>query len=361
MEQEAKNNNSEKNEADIDSEYYECYVRDANEILKNPKYVGINFDISMMIDARYCLSNDYIKIMYPTITDDQRETARINEDAKVNNFKSYVGVLSGKLNHARVHSYGPLSPLASKWANLNGEARISSKYLEQLNYLRDRCPDVTVVVPFYDETNPGSNPANVPLGEVATSRYIGTCKRLAEEVGEDIIIEVGNETNVCNKTSENFEIDSFGDHVDPIEYANFFIKTAQILKNEHPSLRLSIAGTACFDINYAKTVLAEIEKSERASGQKLVDVISYHPYGSNAESAYSIENGKFIKNDINFQEQYDAMQKIATEHAVNLTIGEINYPKSARQSEELSKFLEKASEIGVESCIWPSISMHKEK
>ena len=86
--------------------------------------------------------------------------------------------------------------------------------------------------------------------ELATSRYIGTCEQLLKEIGDDIVIEIGNETNVSNKTSENFEVDSFGDHVDPIEYANFFIKTAQALKNEHPNLKLSLAGTACFDDSY---------------------------------------------------------------------------------------------------------------
>lgn len=195
--------------------------------------------------------------------------------------------------------------------------------------------------------------------ELATSRYIGTCEQLLKEIGDDIVIEIGNETNVSNKTSENFEVDSFGDHVDPIEYANFFIKTAQALKNEHPNLKLSLAGTACFDDSYIETVLAEISKCEEASGQKLVDVISYHPYGKDSSSAYSISQGEFTSGGLDFQQQYELLHQIADKYNVDLTIGEINYPKGSHQKEKLAKFLDNAAKIGTVSCIWPSYSMHE--
>ena len=247
MEQKLEINDGKIEEAELSkAEYYEC---DSNEILNNPEYVGINFDTSMIIDARYDLTDQEAEDMY-SVSPAQIEKFRRDEEIKLETFMAYVDSFNGNLNHARIHSYGPISPMASKWVNREDGPSISQDFLMQLRYLKDNCPDVTVVAPFYDDIDENNKPANVPKSELATSRYIGTCEQLLKEIGDDIVIEIGNETNVSNKTSENFEVDSFGDHVDPIEYANFFIKTAQALKNEHPNLKLSLAGTSCFDDSY---------------------------------------------------------------------------------------------------------------
>lgn len=356
MEQKLEINDEKIDEAELsEAEYYE---RDSSETLKNPKYVGINFDTSMILDARYTLTDQEAEVIY-SASPAQIEKFRRDEEVKLETFMSYIDSFRGNLNHVRVHAYGPISPMSPKWVNREGGPSISLDLLMQLRYLKDNCPDVTVVVPFYDDIDENNKPANVPKSELAASRYIGACECLVDKIGYDIIIEIGNETNVCSKTGENFEIDSFGDHVDPIEYADFFIKTARVLKNEHPNLKLSLAGTACFDNSYIETVLAEISKYEQVDGQKLVDVISYHPYGKDSNSAYSISQGQFITGNLDFQQQYESLHQIADKYGVSLTIGEINYPKGCHQEEELAKFLDNAAKIGTVSCIWPSYSMHE--
>lgn len=164
MEQKLEINDGKIEEAELSkAEYYEC---DSNEILNNPEYVGINFDTSMIIDARYDLTDQEAEDMY-SVSPAQIEKSRRDEEIKLETFMAYVDSFNGNLNHARIHSYGPISPMASKWVNREDGPSISQDFLMQLRYLKDNCPDVTVVAPFYDDIDENNKPANVPKKRIS--------------------------------------------------------------------------------------------------------------------------------------------------------------------------------------------------
>jgi len=358
------------------------YEYDGSLVKEDLLVVGLNFDSDLIVNGQLDWSMDDERakklIAKRRLSDSDIELARSDNQKKLELFKLYIDDFNGGLKHARVNPFGPMSPLSPAQAvkkNAEGiyEVTISPTFMEQMKYLKDRCPDISVVVPFYNEEKPEAEQSNVPETESEIDNYTQICEQLIiglgsgdeSSFGEGLTLEIGNETNVSNSTGGEFggsAKDQFASEVDPTKYAEFYIKVATRLKTKYPNVKIAIAGTACYDNGYVDDVLSTIEQKTDGKTSSLVDSISYHPYGDFADdgaySAADIEDGQFVDADLSFDEQHETMATLAEKFGIKLDIGEINFSSDdPNQREKLKKFLAQSKTKGVVTKLWPTASM----
>lgn len=343
-------------------------------VINNPEYVGINFDHRTLIDSRSFMSEEDLLEYYgekhktpiSNFTEEQQEQIlkiREDENNKKNAFEEYISGFKGKLIHARIHPLPENSPLSVSQAikeksDSSFEVQIFPDFIEQMKKIKEHTKDLTIVVPFYNHRLDKEKASDVPETDSQINQYIAICESIIENIGEDIQLEIGNETNVSNITGEEFKNNAqFSSHVDAKEYSDFLFVVASELKKKHKNLRISMAGVACFDPTYIKDTLLEVEKkkSENNIETSLVDTISFHPYRKNPEDGSAeIKNGGFVNSDLNYEKQLEIMKEIALEFTKKLTVGEINFPFTDPEAgEKLEQAISLTAEEGIETCIYP--------
>lgn len=358
------------------------YERDL--VLSNPEFVGINFDQDYIVDGRKLWSEErylqYVQERDGGISDQVRTMIDLGqsqviiadnkekEALKQNSFQEYLSSFEGKLKHVRIHPGGEFSPITPSQAikiNSDGtfDVGISPEFIEQVKMLQEQADDVTLVVQFYDHRRGAEKASDVPETEEQTKQYIALCEGLIDRLGNNIQLEIGNETNISRASSKRFADKlQHASRVDATEYSTFFYEVARTLKEKSPTVKLSIAGVASFDPTYLDDVLAEVKRLQDENGIKtpLADTISFHPYRSNAEAGSSeVKNGTFMLSELTYQEQLKAMQDIASKFEVKLTVGEINFPLTdPEQKEKLKQAIHITSDTNIETLIYPGVNVH---
>ena len=167
-------------------------------------------------------------------------------------------------------------------------------------------------------------------------------------VGENIIVEIGNETNTTIKNSDN---SYSARYIGPEDYAEMYRDIAGQLKCAHPQLRLAVAGTAFADYDYLRKVMDNIGDSS------LVDVISCHPYRG-AVDGVSHKPGDYDKT-MTYHDEEKLLRQLAERYNVKYRIGEIAYggghDGQAQQlaHANLDRDLQHSASSGIITNIWP--------
>jgi hypothetical protein len=354
-------------------------VTERKMVIGNPGKVGINFDQDLIVDARSFWSHDrYVKYVedrdgeisgdiQPLIDSGQSQRLlkekRESELRKKDEQIKYLTSFEGKIKHLRVHPAGEFSPITPSQAIEIGsdgtyKVEISPGFVDQIKAIQKQVSDLTLVVQFYDHRRGKDHASDVPETELQVEQYVALCDGVVDHFGDGIQLEIGNETNVSRNTGQVFADKlQHASHVDSTEYADFYFKVAQQLKERHPDVKLSIAGVACFDPTYLTEVLTKVEDNKKKSGvnTKLIDIISFHPYRDEPEKgSVEVKNGNFLESNLDYEDQLAKMQSIAVKYSVDLTVGEINFSKSdPEQQVKLQQSNEITSKRGVVSFIYP--------
>ncbi len=362
----------------------DCRQHERDLVFNNHKFVGINFDHDYIVDARnFWPQERYIQYLQERdgqITDEVSfiiksgqaqnilSDRREKEASKLLAFNEYLSSFDGKLQHARIHPAGELSPIAPSQAleiKPDGafDIVIASEFITQIKILQEQVSDLTLVVQFYDHRRGKEKSSDVPETQEQIGHYTAICEKIIEIFGDSIQIEIGNETNVSRETDAMFASKlQFASHVSSAEYGRFFFKVANKIKDKTPAVRLSIAGVACFDPTYLREVLTEVRRLQKATGEdtRLVDTISFHPYREKPEAgSVEVKNGIFTHSELDYERQMEEMQKIALEFGVKLTVGEINFPFSdTEQKNKLDLAVSLTAKKGIESLIYPGVNVH---
>jgi len=362
----------------------ECRQHERDLVVENPEFVGINFDHDYIVDARNFWSQErylqYLQERDGQISDEVRSAIesgqakeilsekREKEISKESSFNEYLSSFEGKLQHARVHPAGELSPIAPSQAleikpDGTFDVVIAPEFVEQIKTLREQVSDLTLVVQFYDHRRGKEKSSDVPETQEQVEQYIAICEKIIENIGDGVQLEIGNETNISRSTSAMFADKlQHASHVNSAEYGKFFFEVAKKIKEKTPTAKLSIAGVACFDPTYLREVLTEVRRLQTESGKDttLVDTISFHPYRENSESgSVEIKNSNFTVGELDYERQMEEMQKIASEFGVKLNIGEINFPFSdPEQKTKLEQAVSLTAKKRIESLIYPGVNVH---
>lgn len=298
--------------------------------------------------------------------EDALEEARIKEEEKTKHLAKYLEKFP-VLKYVRVNPPGTMSPVSPSQSIVEKQGGysviIDPHFLEQMKLILEKCQDVTLVVPFYNYQRGRERASDIPMEGQQTLRYIAICESLIGTLGEQIQLEIGNEINVTKNTGVMFEDLQFPFTCDPHKYANFYSEVAMAIKTKYPKVRLSIAGTVCFDRKYITTVLNDIKKFERQKRtSQLIDTVSIHPYRGNPDlGAVEIEDGRFKPTKNTYEEQLTELSSLCHQYSPDLqtTIGEINFNSDDPQA--IPK-LEKANKLtrdhGMISIIYPGIHVH---
>lgn len=353
-------------------------------ILRNPELVGINLDHNHIVDARNFWSQErylqYIRERDGQISEEVRSAVesghaqkilldkREKEMSKIASFNEYSASFEGKLKHVRIHPAGELSPITPSQAleikpDGTFDVAIAPEFAEQIRMLQEQSSDLTLVVQFYDHRRGKEKASDVPETQAQIEQYIAICEKIIESVGEDIQLEIGNETNVSRSTGAMFTDKlQHASHVNSTEYSRFFFEVAKRIKEKSPTVKLSIAGVACFDPIYLREVLTEVRRLQTESGidATLVDTISFHPYREKPEGgSVEVKNGNFTVSGLDYERQMEEMQRIASEFGVNLTVGEINFPFSdPEQRTKLEQAVSLTAKKEITSLIYPGVHVH---
>lgn len=361
----------------------DCRQYERDLVIGNPEFVGINFDHDFIVDARNYWSQErciqYIKEANIQIPEDLRsalESGQANEfissrtDKEVRkkaSFNEYLSSFEGKLQHVRVHPYGEASPASPSQAieikpDGNFEVVIESEFIEQMKNIRQQTNYLTLVVQFYDHRRGKEKSSDVPETPEQVEQYIAICEKIIEGIGDDIQLEIGNETNVSRDTGVMFtDLLQHSSHIDSKEYGGFFFEVAKRLKEKYPALKLSIAGVACYDPTYIREVLDEVKRLqlENKVASKLVNSISFHPYRAQPEDgATEVKNGVFTVSGLNYEGQEQEMQQITLDFGVKLTVGEIGFSVSdSEQKRKIEQATSSTAKKEIVSLIYPEINV----
>lgn len=343
-----KDNAPQKETKEQEREEIRRYERDL--VVENPDFVGINFDHDDIVNPRNYFSQEeyaqFIKEKHGEIPEEMQALVdsgkaqqilserRDKETGKIESFKKYLASFNGKLQHVRVHPYGEFSPVVPSQAieikaDKSYEVAIAPEFFDQMRMIQAEAKDLTIVIQFYDHRRGNEKASDVPETQEQKEQYVSICEEIIEILGDNLQLEIGNETNISKNTDKVFaDVSQHASRADSSEYGSFFYETAKKIKEENPQIKLSIAGIACFDPTYLREVLGEIKKLQTENGinMRLVDTISFHPYrGEAKKGALEVKNGKFNISKLNYEEQLKEIQKIASEFEVELTVGEINF------------------------------------
>lgn len=362
----------------------ECRQHERDLVVKNPELVGINFDHDYIVDTRsFWPQERYIQYLQERdgqISDEVRSAVesgraqkilsdkREKEVNKRSSFNEYLSSFEGKLQHARIHPAGELSPITPSQAleikpDGTFDVVIAPEFIDQIKKLQEQVSDLTLVVQFYDHRRGKEKSSDVPETQEQVEQYIAICEKIIESIGDSVQLEIGNETNISRSTGAMFADKlQHASHVNSAEYGKFFFEVANKIKEKSPTVRLSIAGVACFDPTYLREVLTEVGRLQTESGNDttLVDTISFHPYRENPESgSVEVKNSNFTVGELDYERQMEEMQKIASEFGVKLNVGEINFPFSdPEQKAKLEQAVSLTAKRGIESLIYPGVNVH---
>lgn len=362
----------------------ECRQHERDLVVENPEFVGINFDHDYILDARnFWLQERYLQYLQERdgqISDEVRSAIesgqakeilsekREKEISKESSFNEYLSSFEGKLQHARVHPAGELSPIAPSQAleikpDGTFDVVLAPEFVEQIKTLREQVRDLTLVVQFYDHRRGKEKSSDVPETQEQVEQYIAICEKIIENIGDGVQLEIGNETNISRSTGAMFADKlQHASHVNSTEYGKFFFEVAKKIKEKTPTAKLSIAGVACFDPTYLREVLTEVRRLQTEVGIDiaLVDTISFHPYREKPEGgSVEVKNGNFTISEMDYEGQMEEMQKIASEFGVKLNVGEINFPFSdPEQKTKLEQAVSLTAKKGIESLIYPGVNVH---
>lgn len=141
--------------------------------------------------------------------------------------------------------------------------------------------------PLYDGGGDIQSSSKLPDTEEALQAWDAYIHNLVTHFRDRIFEwEIWNEINHRNKTSS------------PQQYAEFYIRTAQIIREVQPEgkiIALALAGSG--DIKFAKGFLDYLKEKERLD---LIDCVSYHDYPTNPDMGF--EKSKTL---INLVHSYD--------------------------------------------------------
>lgn len=360
-----------------------CRQHERDLVVENPEFVGINFDHDYIVDARNFWSQErylqYIQERDGQISDEVRSAVesgqaqkflseeREKEVIKESSFKGYLSSFEGKLQHARVHPAGELSPITPSQAleirpDGTFDVVIAPEFVNQIKTLQEQASDLTLVVQFYDHRRGKEKSSDVPETQEQVDQYIAICEKIIESIGDGVQLEIGNETNISRSTGAMFADKlQHASHVNSAEYGKFFFEVAKKIKEKTPASKLSIAGVACFDPTYLREVLTEVRRLQTETGidGALVDTISFHPYREKPESgSIEVKNGNFTVSELDYERQMEEMQKIASEFGVKLNVGEINFQFSdPEQKEKLDKAVSLTAEKEIVTLIYPGVNV----
>lgn len=350
------------------------------EVNKDPKNVGVNIDQDFIVDGFFSKNIDRIKrewsVRYGPESVTKIEESVNNGDiqteidknlnkqiAKTDKLRKFLEQIPN-LNHARIHPFGIESPVNPSQAieiqpDGNRKVNLNPNFQEQLKLITDKCSDTTLVIHFFDSQKGQENCSNVPHTDREISDYIAICDALLNMNRDKLQLELGNETNVTRKTGEMFDNRQFASHSDAHEYAQFYIKVASELKKRHPNAKLAMAGIACYDSQYIKSVLQEVKQYETQNAYpRLIDTVSVHPYRRDPErGAKEIQNGIFIDRPLTYEQQLNEFLNIAHSYdsEVNTIVGEIGFPsKDADNQKKLERSIDLSKQKGLVTYIYPA-------
>ena len=297
------------------------YAFERSEVLKYSEHVGVNLDAAIVngqiaLAGRYRQTHDIDDLppRYRSFGHERIDKFISDQDELVQKFDEYIQSFNGQLRHARIHRTSHLSPLGmSNAVHMDGSIAIAPEFLRQVDTLkRAGVDDLMVTAELYSDRY-GNTIGGYLTGEQKRD-YINMVNRFVDIVGEGIIVEIGNETNVTIKNPD----DSYSArYINPDDYAEMYCDIASQLKRAHPQLRLAVAGTAFADYDYLRKVMGNIGDSS------LVDVISCHPYRG-AVDGVSHKPGDYDKT-MTYHDEEKLLRQLAERYNVEYRIGEIAY------------------------------------
>lgn len=326
------------------------YAAERDIILKKPEFIGSGMD-RIIVNGAISYKDEYLQTGDNSLLpkklrgyDDATISRLINEqDALVEKFKQYVDSFNGQLRRVRINRTPSSSPLnLSNVIRPDGSAKIASEFIEQVKYLQESgVNDITMVAgAFYDRN--GEVTDGYLTGQDRED-YFNMIDSLVEQVGQNVTIELTNETN------EDIMVDGsilVAKYVEPAKYAEFYKDVSSRLKQKYPDLRLAIAGTAASDPKYIREVL------EHVGDPNLVDVISTHPYRASIDGPSAVDDDSKA---ISYLDEEDELISLAKKYGASYQIGAVTYADKTDYEaySKLSQDLMRAATKGVKSNIWP--------
>ena len=326
------------------------YAAERDIILKEPEFIGSGMD-RIIVNGAISYKDEYLQTGDNSLLpkklrgyDDATINRLINEqDVLVEKFKQYVDSFNGQLRRVRINRTPSSAPLnLSNVIRPDGSAKIADEFIEQVKYLQESgVNDITMVAgAFYDRN--GEVTDGYLTGQDRED-YFNMIDSLVEQVGQNVTIELTNETN------EDIMVDGsilVAKYVEPAKYAEFYKDVASRLKQKYPDLRLAIAGTAASDPKYIREVL------ERIGDPNLVDVISTHPYRASIDGPSAVNDDS---KTISYLDEEDELISLAKKYGASYQIGAVTYADETDYEaySKLSQDLMCAATKGVKSNIWP--------
>lgn len=328
------------------------YAYERSEILKNPEYVGANLN-NIIVNGQIALADKYrqtrniddLPQRYRSFSVERVDKFISDQDSLMGKFDEYVQSFNGQLKHARIHQTAHLSPLGMGNAvRSDGSVVIAPEFVRQVNILQQAgVSDLMVTAELYNDRD--GNQIDGYLTGQQRQDYINMISQLIALVGDNLVIELGNETNTNIRNDDGYSMSAV--YIEPDKYAEFYRDVASQLKQRYPNLRLAPAGTAFADYQYLKSVLDGI------GDDSLVDVISCHPYRGAVDgvSRKPEESDKTVPYFV--EEQW--LVDLASQHGAEYQIGEIAYGGRDQQvaNENLDRDLRRSADLGIVANIWP--------
>ena len=118
-----------------------------------------------------------------------------DQDSLMGKFDEYVQSFNGQLKHARIHQTAHLSPLGMGNAvRSDGSVVIAPEFVRQVNILQQAgVSDLMVTAELYNDRD--GNQIDGYLTGQQRQDYINMISQLVDLVGDNLVIELGNETN----------------------------------------------------------------------------------------------------------------------------------------------------------------------
>ena len=271
----------------------------------------------------------------------------------------------------RINPHAPLSAFSvanSMYIKENGEKaiHIDDDAIAQVRKIKEKAAsaELVVVMNQFHIGEDGKPTSNIPEN---ADDYIALCEAFieqseySEQSGKGLVLELGNECNMCHSHGGVFESEAFAEHVNLEQYASFYFETAKVLKLKYPDLKLSLTGVAFCDVDFIEQVVNKIqERKERENIElNLIDIISFHPYRRTVNEASPVVDGESFGNNTgqSFDGQLEVLRKIAKPLGAEVTIGEIsfyknNWGESVNENEQVKNAVH-GREKGYFSYIWP--------
>lgn len=272
------------------------------------------------------------------ITDERIQKAMEDELAKEELLDDTLAQLPDGAKF-RINPHAPLSPFSlpqATWQNPDGQidVRIDDAAMEQIRKIKNKAhdSDLTVVMSQIHYDANGELTSDIPED---ASEYIELCRSFieqsgyGEQAGHGLVLELGNECNMCHAHGGIFASDAFPTHADPEAYGNFYFDTAVALKTAYPELKLSLSGTAFYDPDFVERSINRIRDrlTEANLNMRLIDVISFHPYRRTIGEATTVVQGENFGSNYGqtYEEQLIHMKSLAEPLGAEVTVGELSF------------------------------------